>query len=539
MSNPIETTLSLPESRSGLDIRDPSADFLTLFYAVADLRRLAEEQPDRITADIIRTIGGLLTDGQYSDERRGLFLYREASETLAMCLQRCPDDGFTRLALDHLLLSLKSTSGFAHRATAEAMGRLPVKTKPPGSIPKFDCRPLKLSWRRVRQHFSIRPWDMPRAFGRSLVVPLPEARLLVLKFARKGESPSRLLREIHWMHLLRGIETERKDQFDVPEPIVMDGHSLFRMIEVPIRLDGDVHPGRYAVGFLSSPDYFCYPNTLRLSEAGLFQEIISRNARLLADLTGAGIVHTAPIPLFHNRVQTHRRRDEGIYEWFRGGRLDRWLASCAYPNLGASGIRDFEHFVHYKGGPLGLYRYIGSHILSLLLVAGSFFRHQDGDRVGLDDHGNPVDARDLFDRDLLKLTIKHIITGYYEGFVGRPMTLELPLDMDSLADRMIDEMGVDRHMEEILRVADQMHMSDADFDTFLEVRGFTRDHRRELVRGEQDITLLTGPHLGNFNDTISLPELTLATETISALCMAGRCWTENREGEVMKKTSYL
>ena len=106
------------------------------------------------------------------------------------------------------------------------------------------------------------------------------------------------------------------------------------------------------------------------------------------------------------------------------------------------------------------------------------------------------------------------------------MTVELPLDMVSLADRMIDEMGVDRHMEEILRVADQMHMSDADFDAFLEVRGFTRDHRRNLVRGEGDITLLTGPHLGNFNDTISLPELTLATETISALCMAGRYWNE-------------
>ena len=406
MEHPLEYTLSLPEESSGQEIGDPSADFLALFYAVADLRRLAEKEPDRINAETIRSIGGLLMDGGYSDERRGLFLYREASEALAMCLQRCPDAVCARLALDNLLLSLKCTFGFAHRATAEAMGRLPVKIKPLGSTPKLDCLPLKLTWRRMRQHFSIRPSDKPRAFGRSLVITLPEPRLLVLKFARKGESPSRLLHEIRWMHLLRGLEAEWKDPFDVPEPIVIDGHSLFRLRELPSPLDADVHPGQYAVGFVSSPDYFCYPNTLSFSEADSFQEIISRNARLLADLAAMGIVHTAPIPLFHNRVQTHRRRDEGIYEWFRGGRLDRWLASCAYPNMGASGIRDFEHFTFYNGGPLGLYRYIGSHILSLLLVSGSFFRHQDGERVGLDDHGNPVDARDLFDRDLLKTTIK-------------------------------------------------------------------------------------------------------------------------------------
>ena len=44
-----------------------------------------------------------------------------------------------------------------------------------------------------------------------------------------------------------------------------------------------------------------------------------------------------PIPLFHNRTQRLRRDDQGRYQWFRAGRLDQWLDSCAFPNLGLSG----------------------------------------------------------------------------------------------------------------------------------------------------------------------------------------------------------
>jgi len=531
MANPVEYTLNFPEDSDGHGVRDTSADFLALFYSMADVRRVAEQEPDRITADIILSISEVLMDGRYSNERRGLFLYREVSEALVVSLERCLDASLARLALDKLTLSLKNSTGFAHRATAEALGRLSVKIRPFGKTPNVDSRPFKLSWRQIQEHFSIRPSDTPHGFGRSLVTPIPGGRLLVLKFARKADPPSHLLHEIQWMHLLGGLDANWKDRFDVPKPVTLDGHHLLQIGDAPLPADSELHPGRYAVGFVSTPEYFCYPNTLKLSEAEIFQEIISRNARLLAELAAMGIIHTAPIPLFHNRVQTHRRRDGGVYEWFRGGRLDRWLESCAYPNLGASGIRDFEHFTFYEGNPLSLYRYIGSHILSLMLVIGSFFRHQDAGRVGLDEHGNPVDARDLFDRDLLESTIKHMITGYYNGFAGKTNAEALPLDMDTLVDRMIDEMGVDRHMEEILRVADQMHMSDADFEAFLQIRGFSQIDQEELIKGEQDITLLTGPHLGNFNDTISLPELTSATETISALCMAGRYWKENRTGE--------
>ncbi len=75
----------------------------------------------------------------------------------------------------------------------------------------------------------------------------------------------------------------------------------------------------------------------------IFLEIMGRNARHMGTLMALGLTHTAPIPLFHNRVQQGRRRDAGTYQWHRMGRLDQWLASCRHPNFGLSGLRDFEH----------------------------------------------------------------------------------------------------------------------------------------------------------------------------------------------------
>jgi hypothetical protein len=117
--------------------------------------------------------------------------------------------------------------------------------------------------------------------------------------------------------------------------------------------------------------------------------------------------------------------------------------------------------------------------------------------------------------------MKHTFLEYYHGFMGEPFEEELPLDFDFLADRMIDEMGVDRHMEEILRIADQEAMSDPEFKGFLIQRGYDRETIARMEKGKREITLLTGPHLGGFNDRISLPELIRFIETMAALCISG------------------
>jgi hypothetical protein len=290
-----------------------------------------------------------------------------------------------------------------------------------------------------------------------------------------------------------------------------------------------LHPKRYAVAFAAHPDYFTYPNepeTARKLSGEQFLEVIWRNARLAGTLMSEGVVHSALIPLFHNRVQRNRRRDNGFYEWFRAGRLDQWLRSCDHPNLGFTGLRDFEHLFVYDEKGLALYRHMGSHFLSLLLVAGSYFRNLDEKKVGLDQDGKPVDARALFDEQLLLKLIPGIFQNYYTGFVGAAYRGKLPFDLEKLASRMVEEMGVDRYMAEILRVADQNQMSDEEFRAFLTSRGYLSDRIRQLKRGEQEIVIQSGPHLGGFNEQISIPELIEAAAAMSGVCVAGKFWQE-------------
>jgi len=329
-------------------------------------------------------------------------------------------------------------------------------------------------------------------------------------------------------------------RFEIPRPIKIDGSIVFRLQNPPPALAGTTDSGAqcYAIAFSAHKDYFCYPNDHenngRLGDQD-FKEILFRNAWLLGKLTAMGIVHAAPIPLFHNRVQQTRRTDHGMYEWPRGGRLDRWLYSCRYPNFGLTGLRDFEHLVAVRGTGAEIYRHIGTHILSLLLVAGSYFRNKDPVRYGIDDQGQPVDARDLFDKPFFNELIQGVFLNYYSGFVEKTFQGEIPVDPQQFVSRMIDEMGIDRHMEEILRVPDQREMTDHEFKSFLEQRGFTSRKIEQLEKGSRDITLQTGPHLGGFNQRISIPELIEFLSSVSAFCVAGK-YKQQNSCELLEQT---
>ena len=169
-----------------------------------------------------------------------------------------------------------------------------------------------------------------------------------------------------------------------------------------------------------------------------------------------------------------------------------------------------------------LYRAVGNHFLRLFLIAGSFFRNKKRDRVGLDHDGNPVDVRYLFDKEVLKEILEAIFIGYYNGFVDSEFEGEIPADLNHLSSRMIEEMGVDRYMEEIFRAADQDAMDEETYRCFLIERGMSDEDILEFKKGESDIILLTGPHLGGFNRPISLPEMIECISTMSALCMVGK-----------------
>jgi len=100
------------------------------------------------------------------------------------------------------------------------------------------------------------------------------------------------------------------------------------------------------------------------------------------------------------------------------------------------------------------------------------------------------------------------------------------VDLDRLVPRIVEEMGVDRHMTELLRRVDQAHMTDAAFLDFLRQRGYEDDRLEGLIRGEEDILIPSGPHLGDFNRQTSLPELIECVAAMSAVCIAGRFVTE-------------
>jgi hypothetical protein len=332
---------------------------------------------------------------------------------------------------------------------------------------------------------------------------------------------------------LKGAEYTYQYPFHIPQPLTIGSHQLFKLTRLPIGRVSNMalHRQRYAVAFVTCRAYYTYPNDDRNQFRPAPDDVIRMlegSAWLLGYLSGLGIVHSALIPLFHNRVQQGRRRDQGLYEWYRAGRLDRWLDSCRHPNLGPTGLRDFEHLDAVTGANRFYYRLLGDHLLSLFLICGSYFRNHNRQLCGRDPAGQPVDARGLFDRSVFKTMVHRIFRTYYRGFVGISFEGSLPLNLDRLVERMIDEMGVDRHMEEMLRVADQERMSLDQFQRFLLERGIPANQINTFSKGAADIALLTGPHLGGFNQTISLPEMIEAIRTMTALCVVGRYWHHHR-----------
>lgn len=511
------------------EISRTGAEFSALFMAVQDLGSLLRSRPHLASPETIDALVYILRCKEYRSRKQVFFVYKEAADALAS-LTAAADipEAVRQRALNRLKSLVVGEEGPAHRAAAEALGALPLNIQGPRLEEHPVATPIPaISWTELLRTEGLQPRRAVRTFGRSLAMAQHEQhRWFVVKFLRRGDSVLDAHREALWMTHLRDRRAAIPLRFDIPQPVSIHGSYILSLPDAP-RPGMDaaaLHPERYAIAFWAHRDYFTYLNE-HVEHPPLnpleFREALHRNAWLLGKLASWGIVHSAPIPLFHNRIQRQRRSDGGLYQWHRRGRLDRWLHSCRFPNLGLSGIRDLEHLTAFAGPPHVLYQQVGTHLLSLFLVAGSYFRHKDMDRVGLDRMGNPVDARDLFDLEHLGSCLLAILEGYHLGFTGKPVEEDLSEKIDQLAQRMRDEMGRDRHMEEILRAADQREMTEAAFCHFLVERGLSQGDLGGRSKGEQDLCILTGPHLGGFNQQISIPELIDFVATVSALCIAG------------------
>ncbi|HAS89002.1 MAG TPA: hypothetical protein DCS48_06805 [Desulfovibrio sp.] len=502
----------------------PEREFSAAYMDVRNLRSLLQKEPQCADNDILHAVWDILIEQRYSSQRMSQLLYRECAKAMAAICHGCPDCDVSHSALRLQVQAASSCKKYASIEASGGLGVLPFDIFLPEQPEPFSGFAPTVKWETLLKNAEV--VGEPVFSGRSAVMQAEgEQRIFAVKILRKGEDPEGLHLEGRWMERLCADGPPEGMRFDCPQPYTIAGHVVFKLEGMPADAPENLHDELYAMAYHAHNDYFVYPNDDREGKrccAEEMLEIMGRNSFLLGELAGRGIVHDAPIPLFHNRVQATRRTDEGVYEWRRFGRLDRWLDSCRYPNFGRSGLRDFEHLQVMKPGRDPFYRAIGSHFMSILLVLGSWFRVQEPELCGLDANDEPIDARHLFDTDFFAQAVKHCFDNYYHGFTGKEFHNEIDLHIPELVQDMISEMGVDRHMFEFMRVVDQELLEDDEFRKYLIKCGMEEEKAYSIEKNAEDIPLTTGPHLGDFNSTISLPEIIEWSAMAAGCCIASR-----------------
>jgi hypothetical protein len=511
-----------------LALEDASREFSAAYMDLRNLRGLIDKDPDQGDMRIADAVAAIVREQRYSSQRMSRLLYRECSKSLSAIGFGCSDHEISRHSVKLLIEAASSCKGPASIEASGGLGVMPFDTHQyalPHSlredIPNIDFTEL------LEQSGAV---DFIDFSGRSAIFSKrAEDNIFVIKFARKGEKKESLHLEGKWMEFAADFPIRPGVRFDCPRPFKSGSAVLFRITGIDMKklsaIPGNLDPEHYAMAYSAHKDYFRYPNDSREGELlsfDSFLEVMCRNSFLLGCMSGEGIIHEAPIPLFHNRVQAMRRTDAGVYQWHLFGRLDRWLDSCEFPNFGVSGLRDFEHLRFIEPGRDSFHRGVGAHFLSILLVIGSWFRAANPKMRGFDKDGLAVDARALFDRDKFCVAVERCFKSYYEGFCGRSFDYEIDLNIGRLVDRMIDEMGVDRHMHEFMRVADQDMLDEREFKKYLISCGMDELEADDIKKGEQDIRLVTGPHLGDFNRAISLPEIVEWSAMAAGCCIAAK-----------------
>ncbi|THB80802.1 MAG: hypothetical protein D3926_05350 [Desulfobacteraceae bacterium] len=520
--------------------------FQECFITLNQIESFISRFPEKATQQSITSLLTTIKSTRFDRQKQRFFLFQACCRIMILMIRHA------MLPLRQPLLSamqdlLVATSGARHRAIAEALGSLPLNIKgyefdtgtATGQTIRFD----ELLQTLEIESLSDMVWQ-----GRSLVGTTKKEKIGVIKFFRRDDRIEEITKEISWMEELKHLAFDETTDFDIPVPVRCRHCRYFEITHIPravlTQLDHRVASGagnsqyRLAIAFIAGPEYFTYPNEpvedskpMQINEASRFdfeqiRGMFKNNASLLGGLASQGIIHTALIPLFHNRAQRHRRDDGGYYLWEHGGRLDKWLESCRYPNFGASGLRDFEHLEPLEDHGR-FHHYIGTHLLSFILVAGSCFRNQVPTLKGLDEKGNPADARHLFDKTVFQNLLIAAIQTYYRTLTGVfPTGLERLISLEFI-DKLIQKMGMDTDMDERLRVEDQNLMDEQMFTDFISQRLCPQDLIDPPKRGRDDITFVSGPHLGGFNQPISVPELTDLLFTLSALCISDRYALEN------------
>ncbi|MCP3921536.1 MAG: SidJ-related pseudokinase [Desulfobacterales bacterium] len=502
------------------------SDFSSLFLIIKNLASEDFHNKSYESESFIKDISNLIHSKKHENQSKSFFLYREIADILVRILRISKNNKIRKACYEELLKNIRAASGDKLRAIGASCATLPLDINP-FPVPELENSVTEISLKKFLNRYKV--INKIKWLGRCLLYRSYD-KIVVLKFAKKNDSSESLLKESFWMNFLN--ENFKTPDFAVPTPIEICSNYLLSIKNIEIETDFEIHKDNIAIAFETTEDYYIYPNE---NENGMneiiFQNIVHQNSKLLGELSGIGLIHTALIPLFHNRVQSNRREDDGLYLWEKGGRLDSWLSSCRYPNFGKSGLRDFEHIETFKDSN-NLYREIGNHFLSFILVIGSFFRNlgkkgmEKSYKLGAYGVKNErCDCRDLFDIELFKNIINKIFILYFENFTG---VKDSKLNVDnSFVEKLVSEMGYDKNMDEIIRVVDQKELSQEEFTSMLLYKGLKTEDISRIKKGNKDIVLSTGPHLGSFNGKISVPELTDYLVKASSLCIIGKFLNQN------------
>lgn len=492
-------------------------DFSAAYMGVKYIREHAVDYPFTITRHTRDALFAVFENARFKKAKQAFFLYHEAACTLVELAGTMEND-ISRAIVPDLLSLLMTSTGNLLRALSQGLGRLADNHRAQ-NVPTISDNtiPLEINFACLAGKFKT-PGEKSSADGewvwkgRSLIFRTDTTILGVIKFATSRDNVSEICQEAGWMEWFSQDNLDSK--ILVPEPIRIQGSYLFRITDeqpegAPPRICGQI-----CIAFIPCPGYYEYPNAKGADQTNIKSSFF-KSAFALGTLSSLGLYHTALIPLFHNRVQQNRRNDNGRYLWEHAGRLDQWLDSSRFPNFAASGLRDFEH-IAWQAKPLDLAHYTGEYLLSFIMVAGSCFRNKAPHRRGTDNSRPYVDTRDLFCPDLFESLLNGVCEHYFKGLTRCDSFDPAPFNVPALVQHLIEKMGKDDHMQEVLRVQDQLSMDDDQFKQFLTERGVTR----VPVKGKEEITLFTGPHLGDFNQAISIPELIEFLFKFSAFCVS-------------------
>ena len=354
-----EAELSRTQALINQGIKDFSGAYMAVKYVAGHM----DQYPDTIGAETVNTLTGLIRSPRFDSQKQSYFLFHEAAGALSRLAGRVREPLSKNIifALNDLLYT---SQGKRLRAVNQALGELPWKpaASAPSIMAPLSVLPVDLNGLLPG---SAPGWKQTRWQGRSLIINTSGNACLVLKFATSADNVKDLARESAWLTRLQFSKSDMAvDGFDTPVPIEHKGHRVF---DIASDLPGDTPPFLYkqiCIAFIPCAGYYEYPNAPGCDRPMSWtRHVFIKNARILGQMTVKGIVHTALIPLFHNRVQQRRRNDQGAYLWEHAGRLDQWLDSCQYPNFARSGPRDFEHIEQIDTGAR-LRHYSGVSLLS-------------------------------------------------------------------------------------------------------------------------------------------------------------------------------